>query len=222
MSYFTPAFLQFFAELEQNNSKEWFDENRKTYESEVKKPFAAFVDEMIGRIQAHDPGVRIKASDAIMRINNDIRFSKDKTLYKTHVAANISRFGKKDKVYPGLYFQLSHAGVGVFGGAYMVDTATLQIIRSHIAQNPKAFADVYSNKDFTKNFIAIQGEKNKRIQPEFQPLLEKEPLIANKQFYYSASLKPDVITSPKLPEELMKLYLAGKPVNDFLKAAWGE
>lgn len=220
MSYFSPAFLKFFTELKQNNSKEWFDENRKTYENEVKKPFATFVNEMIARIQAHDPEVRIKASDAIMRINNDIRFKKDKTLYKTHVAANISRFGKKDKGYPGLFFQLSPSGVGVYGGVYRVDSDTLQNIRSFIAQKPKAFAKAYNHPDFIKTFGTILGEKNKRIPPEFRPLLDKEPLIANKQFYYATSLKPDVITSSSLPDEIMKCYLAGKPVYEFLKAAW--
>src|SRR5690606_15875784 len=98
-SFFSPAFLQFFRELAGNNNKDWFDANRKTYENEVKKPFAIFVDHMIGEIRRYEPEVRINATDAIMRINNDIRFSKDKTLYKTHVAANISRFGKKDKSY---------------------------------------------------------------------------------------------------------------------------
>jgi len=78
MSYFNPAFVKFFKDLSKNNSTAWFNDNRKTYENEVKKPFAVFVDELIGRIQKHDPSVKIKAGDAITRINKDIRFSKDK------------------------------------------------------------------------------------------------------------------------------------------------
>lgn len=222
MSHFSPEFLKFFKELSNNNNKNWFDENRKRYEKEVKKPFSNFVAEMIERIQKYESEIQIKPSDAIMRINNDIRFSKDKTLYKTHVAANISVYGKKDKSYPGFYFQLSPEGVMIYGGAYMVESATLQNIRNQIAGNLNSFSKVYNDKTFKEKFNSIQGEKNKRIPKEFQLVSEKEPLIANKQFYYSASLKPNFITSDELPDKLMEYYLAGKKVNDFLKLAWGK
>lgn len=220
MSYFNPSFLEFFKELSKNNTTVWFNENRKTYEKEVKKPFAFFVEEMISQIQKHEPEVQIKPSEAIMRINKDIRFSKDKTPYNTHVAANISVYGKKDKSYPGFYFQLSPEGIMIYGGAYMVEKNTLQNIRNSISDNLKTFAAVYNEQGFKEKFGTIQGEQNKRIPPEFQSILEKEPLIANKQFYYSASLKPKIITSAELPEKLMEYYVAGKKVNDFLKLAW--
>ncbi|MGE0567016.1 MAG: DUF2461 domain-containing protein [Bacteroidia bacterium] len=220
MKHFNPAFLKFFNELSKNNSTEWFNENRKTYEKEVKKPFSDFVDEMIKRIQKHEPDVKIKASEAIMRINKDIRFSKDKTPYNTHVSANISVYGKKDKSYPGFYFQLSPKGIMIYGGAYMVENTTLQALRSHIADNLKEFVKIYSDKSFKEKYGKIQGEQNKRIPPEFQKVVVKEPLIANKQFFYSAELKPVLITSDKLPDELMKYYLAGKKINDFLKMAF--
>ncbi len=220
MSYINPGFLNFFKELSKNNSSAWFNENRKTYEKEVKKPFAELVEEMIRRIQKHEPDVQIKASDAIMRINKDIRFSKDKTPYNTHMAANISAFGKKDKSYPGFYFQLSPEGIMIYGGAYAVENPTLLNIRNHIAGNLKDFAQAYSDKSFVEKFGKIQGEQNKRIPPEFQAAVDKEPLVANKQFYYAANLKPDVIASDALPDKLMEFYLAGKKVNDFLKQAW--
>lgn len=220
MSYFNTSFLKFFKELSKNNTSEWFNENRKTYEKEVKKPFSDFVEEMIKRIQKYEPEVQIKPSDAIMRINKDIRFSKDKTPYNTHVASNISVYGKKDKSYPGFYFQLSPEGIMIYGGAYMVENTTLQNIRNHIAGNLKTFSTAYNDKLFKEKFGSIQGDQNKRIPTEFQAVSEKEPLIANKQFYYSASLKPDIITSDELPDKLMEYYNAGKKVNDFLKLAW--
>lgn len=222
MTYFNNSFLNFFEELSKNNTKAWFDENRKTYEREVKKPFADFVQEMINRIQEIEPEVQIKPSEAIMRINKDIRFSKDKTPYNTHVAANISVFGKKNKSYPGFYFQLSPEGIMIFGGAYMVDTPTLQAIRNHISNNLEDFSKVYKDPTFLEKYDKIEGDQNKRIPKEFQSVVEKEPLIANKQFYYSASLSPELITSEELPDKLMEYYLAGKKVNDFLKLAWND
>lgn len=220
MPHFSPTFLNFFKELAANNSTVWFNENRKTYEKEVKKPFAEFVEDIIHRIQQHEPEVQIKASDAIMRINKDIRFSKDKTPYNTHVAANISKYGKKDKSYPGLYFQLSPEGLAIYGGAYMIENDKLEKLRSHIAANLKAFSTLYSDVAFKEKFGTIQGEQHKRIPAAFQEAHNKEPLIANKQFYYTAMLKPAVIVSEELPEKIMEHYLVGKKLNDFLKAAW--
>lgn len=220
MNYFNTAFLQFFEELSKNNTTVWFNENRKIYEKEVKKPFSDFVVEMIARIQQYEPDIQIKASDAIMRINKDIRFSKDKTPYNTHVSANISVYGKKDKSYPGFYFQLSPKEVAIYGGVFMVENTMLQNIRNCIANNLTDFSSAYNDTLFKEKFGSIQGEQNKRIPTEFQAVWGKEPLIANKQFYYSASLKSDIITSAQLPDKLMDYYLAGKKVNDFLKLAW--
>jgi uncharacterized protein (TIGR02453 family) len=219
MAAFSNNFVKFFKDLSKNNSSEWFNENRKVYETEVKKPFATFVDEMINRIRKHEPLVKIKAGDAIMRINKDIRFSKDKTPYNTHVAANISTFGKKDKSYPGFYFQLSSDGIKVIGGAYVLEPPTLQKVRTYISKNQKEFAAAYSQKDFKDKYGKLQGEQSKRLPPEFVEAAKKEPLVANKQFYYSADIKPALITSDKLADTLMEFYVAGKKMNEFLQKA---
>ena len=219
MSYFAPSFSNFFKELSQKNSTEWFNNNRKTYEKQVKEPFASFVFEMISRIQKFEPEVTIKPPDAIARINKDIRFSKDKTPYNTHVAANISPYGKKDKSYPGFFFQLSHEKIEIYGGAYMVEPAQLTNIRNYIAANLETFAEAYNDKKFKEKFGTIQGDKNKRLPEEFQVLVNKEPLIANKQFYYKAELEPGLIEQNTLADVLMEYYEAGKKVNDFLRFA---
>lgn len=219
MSWFNPAFQKFFKELSKSNTSEWFNANRKVYEKEVKEPFSAFVEEMIQRIRKHEPDIKIKASDAIMRINKDIRFSKDKTPYNTYVAANISIYGKKDKAYPGFYLQFSHDKIMVFGGAYMLETPALQKLRSNIAKNLTRFAAAYNDRDFKQKFGAIQGEKHKRVPEEFKGIAVKEPLISNKQFYYSAELKPGLLTKKELPDKLMEYYLAGKKLSEFLRSA---
>lgn len=218
-TYFNSGFTDFFKSLSKNNSTSWFNDNRKTYEKEVKKPFSDFVEEMIKRIKKYEPKISVKAADCIMRINKDIRFSKDKTPYNTHMAANISEYGKKDKSYPGFYFQFSPEKVLVVGGSYSLEPDKLQKIRSFIAANPKKFAAAYSDTKFKEKFGEIQGEKNKRLDDVFQKVVDKEPLIANKQFYYQAELKPGILKDADLPETLMQYYQAGKKVNDFLKEA---
>lgn len=220
MAFFTPAFIRFFKDLSKNNNTEWFNENRTTYEKEVKAPFALFIDEMIARIRTHEPDVNIKASEAIMRINKDIRFSKDKTPYNTHVSANVSRYGKKDKSFPGFYIQLNHEGIEVFGGVYMADKDRLEKIRKQIAKDPKALDKAVTDKAFVKFYKEIQGEKAKRLEPAFNALVAVQPLIANKQFFFNATLPKDPITGDRLADELMKYYEAAKPVNAYFQKAF--
>jgi uncharacterized protein (TIGR02453 family) len=215
MTYFSTNFLSFFKELAKNNSKAWFDENRKTYEKEVKGPFSFFVGELIKNIQQHEPRVQITPSQAIMRINRDVRFSKDKTPYNTQVSANISVFGKKDKSYPGFYVQLSPNAFSIYGGVYTCDKDRLLVIRRHINSHLKEFKKICDESTFKEHYGLIQGEKHKRIPPEFKELATKEPLIANKQFYYSAELESKLITSDHLLDTVMDYYLAARKVNQF-------
>ena len=222
MAFLSKSFVDFFSQLAANNSSDWFAEHKKEYETSVKNPFRAFVEEMIKRIQVHQPEVQITAADAISRINKDIRFSKDKTPYNTHVSANISSQGKKSKEEPGFFFQLSHEGISIYGGAYMVEPQNLQKLRSHIAGNLKRFNTLYNEKDFKEKYGALQGEKNKKLADEFKAIAEKEPLIANKQYFYTAKLKPQQILKEDLSDVLMSYYHAGKKMNDLLKEGLGK
>jgi uncharacterized protein (TIGR02453 family) len=219
---FTQEYLNFFTDLAANNNAVWFNTHRNTYEKSVKQPFTAFVAEMIRRIQQHETEIQIKPGDAIMRINNDIRFSKDKTPYKLHMCANISAFGKRDLGYPGFFFQLSPENIQIYGGVYKVDNPTLYRIRTYMAANPEVLRDALANPDFTEKFGSIQGEANKRMAPEFAALQTQIPLIANKQFYYGATLPADMILSDKLPDTLMAYYHSGRGVNRFFREAMKE
>lgn len=216
MSYFNSEFTKFFQDLSKHNTTEWFNDNRKLYEKKVKKPFYIFVEEMINRISKYETNIAIKPSDAIMRINKDIRFSKDKTPYNTYMAANISVYGKKDKSYPGFYFQLSSDKIEIFGGAYMVEAPTLLALRTYIANHLKDFSTAYNDKNFKEKFGTIKGEQHKRLTEEFHKIVAQEPLIANRQFYYNAEINADIITKAELPDRLMEYYFAGKKLNEFL------
>ncbi len=216
MAYIKKDFIAFFNELEKNNSKEWFDENRKRYEESVKKPFGQLIDEMINRIHAEDPSVSIQSKDAVMRINRDIRFSADKTPYNTHFGAIISSTGRKDKSVPGFFLRFSAKGIEILGGAYGVNKNQLQNIRNFISADLMAFEKVIGDDKFKGYYGNILGEKHKRIPKEFQEVASKQPLIANKQFYYRASLPVKNITDGNLPEILMDYWRAAKPVKEFL------
>jgi len=135
------------------------------------------------------------------------------------VGAIISPYGKKSKEYPGIYIQLGADKIAVFGGAYMLEKDNLQKVRKLIAKNPATFHKVIDAASFKKKFGSIQGEKNKVLPPEFKTLVEKEPLIANKSFFFMAELDAKLVTSDKLMATIVDYCVAGKPVNDYLIGA---
>jgi len=219
MAFFTDDFSAFFKELAKNNNRDWFQDNKKRYETSVKKPFEAFVTEMLGRISAADPSVQITAKDAILRINRDIRFSKDKTPYNLHRTAILSAGGRKNKEIPGLFLRLSPEMIAVMAGAYVVGKESLQRIREAITFDRNSLSNIIDNKTFIEKFNSIRGEQNKRIPKEFQAAAAENPLVANKQFYLMAELSPDWITKDDLADHLMTYYHAARPLNDFLQNA---
>lgn len=220
MAYFEKDFLDFFKELAANNSKEWFDENRKRYENSVREPFKVFVSKVISEIHKLDSEIIIEAKDAIFRINRDIRFSKDKTPYKLHVGAVISKYGRKDKTNPGIYIELGPEHLGIFGGAWGPDKTQLGQIRNHIGENLKEFDKLINSKNFLKFYPdGIKGEKNKRLPKEVLEFAEKQELIFNKQFYYQAFLNPNEILKDDLMDTILDHFKASVPLNDFLKTA---
>ncbi|MBP8822913.1 MAG: DUF2461 domain-containing protein [Flavobacteriales bacterium] len=216
MAWFTPDFNRFFKDLAANNNKEWFDANRQRYEVSVKKPFELFVAEVIKRVAKLDPQVRIEPKDAIFRINRDVRFSKEKAPYKLNRSALVSAEGRKALSGAGIYFELGPEHVAFYGGAYMPEKEELHRLRTRIAADTSKFKKLCADKEFVKFFGRVQGERNKRLPPEFQEASEREPLLFNKQFYYGAELPASMVTSPKLPDVLMEHYAAMVPLNKFL------
>jgi uncharacterized protein (TIGR02453 family) len=219
MEYFTEDFNQFFIELAANNHKDWFSDNRKRYEKSVKKPFDAFVAAALAEIQKHDPAVNIPAKDAIFRINRDIRFSKDKSLYKLNRTAILSSAGRKDHSIPGMYVLLGPEKVSFGGGSYFLKPEQLQLVREKIVQKPEAFMKVVKDKTFTKYYNGIQGDENKRLPKELKEAGDQHPILYKKQFYYMVDHGPELVTSNKLMDTLMEHYHAGRGVQEFLSDA---
>lgn len=215
--WFTQDFIDFFTELEQNNTKEWFDANRKRYEKSVKNPFSAFTQAFINEVAKDDPQLQQEAKNCTFRINRDIRFSKDKTPYKTTASAIVTHGGKKNHHIPGYYFELSAHSVHFGGGAYFLETAQLADLRYSIANAPEEFLQVITQKAFTNEFGTLQGEAAKRLPADLVEVGEKIPLLYNKQFYFMKEIPASIIVAPNLLEYFVSLYLSAKPVNEFLK-----
>lgn len=219
MAWFTADFNQFFKDLAKNNNKEWFDANRKRYETSVKQPFEAFVQEAITRIGKSDKGIRIEPKEAIFRINRDVRFSKDKIPYKLFTSAIISPAGRKDHSAPGMYFELGPESVKLYGGAYSPEKEQLFAIRTAILRDGKGLRKAIEAKPFVAHFERVRGDANKVLPPEFKAAATKEPLIANKQFYVMAEQPAKLVADAKLLDVLLEHHKAMAPFNAWLAKA---
>lgn len=218
MTPFTKDYVRFLKDLAANNNREWFHANKKRYEESVKKPFELFVQELIDQVGRKDKKVQITPKEAMFRIHRDVRFSKDKTPYKTNMSAVINRGGRKDMHSPGMYVELSPEHVRVYGGLYMLSSEELKQVRIHLSKNAAKFKKLYSDKKFRNVFGEVRGEQHKRAPKEFASAIEKEPLILNKQFYYFSQEKPSLIAKKELTDVIMEHYATMKPMGEFLFA----
>lgn len=183
MQFFSTEFIMFFENLEKNNTREWFNQNKKYFIHFVKEPFENFIEVLINEIKEYDESITITPKEAIFRIYKDVRFSKDKTPYKTSVSAVISEGGRKDFTTPGIYLELNKNGMNLYSGVHSLERVQLQNLRGFISDNLYGFHSIIDQKIFKQKFSKLLGEKNKRIPSEFRELCKIEPLIANKQFY---------------------------------------
>ncbi len=206
-------FIQFMKDLSQNNNRDWFHSNKKRYEAVVKKPFYELVGNIIEKMD-----LDLEVKNAVFRINRDIRFSKDKSPYKTHVGAVISKGGRKNPMYPGVYLQLSHEGTYIGGGCHSPDKESLTKIRSAIVQDPKRIEKLQKNKKFVQYFPeGIAGDKNKILPKEFKEKGKEIPILFHKQFYYMAHYADDTtVLRPDLADFTIEHYKAAKGWVDFL------
>lgn len=220
MAHFSKDFNQFFIELAANNHKDWFDENRKRYEQNVKKPFENFVVDLISALAKAEPEMNVDPKKAIFRINRDIRFSKDKTPYKLNRSAAISKMGKKNGGYPGIYVQLGPESVVIAGGAYQPDKEQLNAIRLAIMENPKKFRRTIESAEFKKVHGELKGEENKRLpNKDMMEAAADEPMLLKKQFYYWVEFKPEMVTDENLIPFIVEKHRASIAFRDFLKEA---
>ncbi|MEL6252399.1 MAG: DUF2461 domain-containing protein [Bacteroidota bacterium] len=221
MAYFDQDFIKFFSELEQNNHKDWFQRNKKLYEKKVKLPFRVFVAALIDTLENKWGSIPYDAKDFILRINRDIRFSKDKTPYKTHVEAMISAYGKKEYTRPGIFLQVNHKGLKLYTGSYMLEKENLYRVRTEIVNNMKEFEKLTTDATFLSVFGDILGDKHKRIDKEFREAAEKQPLIFHKGFYYGFELDEKALLKDDLIEVMMEKFAAADGMNAFLDRVLG-
>ncbi|MCW5962294.1 MAG: DUF2461 domain-containing protein [Pyrinomonadaceae bacterium] len=224
MSKIEPSVFKFLSELEKNNDRDWFTANKKRFESEAKEPFLNFLEDLRTRLAKSEPELsKIPVKKMMFRIYRDIRFSKDKSPYKTHLTALISPEGTKNKTFPAHYLHISADECFLAGGAYFIENAdVLYRVRRFVFDNSERFEKLINAGSFKENFGEMQGEKHKRIPPEFKEFHERQPLIANKQFYWSANLSPKNLQKDGAAELIVEKIQAAAEIRKFFIEALDE
>ena len=158
--------LSFLKELKKNNTKEWFDTNRKKYEA-AKADFAALTNAVIHGLGKKDPFVAsLLAKDCTFRINRDVRFSKNKDPYKTNMGMYLSRGGKKS-LFAGYYFHLEPGGNSFMGGGlYMPEPDVIKKVRQEIDYNWDEFSKIIKQKKFKTVYKELQREEGMVLSRE--------------------------------------------------------
>ncbi|MBS2040520.1 DUF2461 domain-containing protein [bacterium] len=161
------ATLEFVRELRANNNRQWFQANRPRYEAEVVAPARRFIAEMCPWLAQLSPYL---AEGTLFRIHRDVRFSADKSPYKTHVGIHFRHEDGKNAHCPGYYFHLEPGEC--FGGAgiWRPEKDQMQSIRLAILQRPEAWAEA-------KRGLELAGESLKRPQKEWVGHPQQEDLM---------------------------------------------
>ncbi|MBS1783716.1 MAG: DUF2461 domain-containing protein [Bacteroidetes bacterium] len=213
------ATLEFLKSLSQNNEKAWFDAHRHEY-VQAKSDFELFVGNTLEGLAAIDSGLaEVKAKDCIFRIFRDVRFSKDKTPYKTHFGAYLSRGGRKFSG-AGYYLHIEAGGKSMGGGGlWMPEPSLLKKVRQEIDYNFEAFQAIIQARSFKKYFSAFEGEKLKSLPQGYtsdNPAIEYLKL----KNFATVSLLPDqALTDEKGLHSYLEIFSALKPLVDFLNKA---
>ena len=209
--------LDYLKAIGKNNNREWFLENKSLY-NEARSNFEIFVQELINEITDFEPIMKgLEVKSCVYRFNRDIRFSNDKSPYKTHFGAFMVRGGKKngDKL-AGYYFHIEPGKSIIAGGAYMPPAPWLSAIREKIDDNSTEIREIIKNKEFLKYFGKIDGEKLKKAPKGYPTNHPDIELLKFKSYLVFNEVKDDYVVSNDLFNHTIKVFKAMKPLNDFL------
>lgn len=207
--------LRFIEALQRNNNKPWFEQNRPAY-GEAREAFEGFIAYLIDEFRESDQLQGLTARQCVARINRDIRFSKDKSPYKTGLGARIAPGGWKSTRL-GYYIHLEPAGRTMIpGGLYMPEPEQLARFRRAIDRDAARFKQLTRATSFVQTFGTVRGERLKtapqgydRSHPEIEVLQLKQVTVA-RQFS-----DPELLAS-SFPAQAVSVCRAMKPFLDYL------
>jgi uncharacterized protein (TIGR02453 family) len=216
LPYFRPEAIAFLRSLTKHNDREWFNQRKSIYESELKEPMLAIIRRITDAMTEFAPNHVRPAEKSLFRIYRDTRFSNNKLPYKTHVAAWWSHMGLQKTSGAGYYFQVSPKGVVIAAGAYMPEKEQLAAIRNWMLDNHVAFRKILNKPAVRKAFSEFEGEALTRPPKGFpceHPALD---LIKQKQWGLSTTLPAQTALKKDFAQTLIKHFKLLAPLVDAL------
>lgn len=225
---FRPAALTFFRGLTRNNDKAWFEAHRDAYETDVKQPLQLFVEEVDARLGTIAPEITGSSKRSIFRIHRDIRFSNDKSPYKTAAACWFYHrdvghgVGQRTHGGAGFYFQISPKESFIGAGIWMPPTPALKTIRAALDDDHTLLASILKAPAFRRTFGTLDEEgmltRPPRGYDADHPAAE---LLRHKSFIVGRDITAAELHSPKLPDIVAKYYAIAVPLVRWLNTTLG-
>ncbi|MDR2919577.1 MAG: DUF2461 domain-containing protein [Tannerella sp.] len=216
------ALFKFLNELKSNNNREWFQDNKKQYDI-LRNEFIEIVRQLIDRISAFDPEIAgLDAKNCIYRIYRDIRFSHNKTPYKTHFGAYMSGYGGRTSPYAGYYIHLEPGNSLLSGGVWCPPSPILKKLRKDIYDNMDEFVEIIENKDFKKTFPALEGEMLKRMPDGFPADSPYDYILKHKDFTVSSHKPEEYFYTDNWMDQAIEDFKKLYPFNRFLNYTVGD
>jgi len=219
--YFTPDSFAFLADLAANNNRDWFLENRQRYEDTIRTPALNLVSDIatdLAMISPHFLAAPRKVGGSLLRVQRDIRFSKDKSPYKTNIGIQFRHEMGRDIHAPGFYLHIEKNDCFIGAGIWRPDSATLGKIRDAIVEKSDAWIAARDDKRFRKQF-SIEGDTLKNAPRGYA---RDHPLISDlkrKDFIAIARIDDCCITAADLLPGMVEQFSRATPLMRFLCAA---
>ena len=228
-SGFRPEAIQFLADLAANNERDWFQPRKAEFERLLKTPLEDLCVALEEQFRARDIPLHADPMKSPFRIYRDTRFSKDKSPYKTHLAASFGWAGDgvdaaagrshTENVHAsGGYFHLQPGEIYVGGGVWHPDSAWLTAFRRRLVDNLAGFQAIVEAPEFKDEFgkVGDDGESLKRVPPGFPADHPAADLLRLKNVTFGRRLADADATSPNLPVIIADSFAAGTPLMRYL------
>ncbi|HBI00273.1 DUF2461 domain-containing protein [uncultured Flavobacterium sp.] len=213
--------LQFIEDLKNNNNKEWFHENKKRYEL-FKKEYQNIIAEILQEMKPLDASLaNLEVKNCTFRINRDIRFSKDKSPYKSNMGIWLST-NKNSTNSPGYYIHYEKGSSFIAGGLYCPEAEELKKVRKEIAFFHEDLEKISSNSTFKKEFGALdRDEANvlKKAPKDYDPNHPAIEFLKLKSFTATQKISDELFTDKDFAKKITQKLIALKPLNEFLNRA---
>jgi len=209
-------------QLATHNDRAWFRAHRPTFETHVRGATASLVEALNGRMLRFAPDYVADSSRSLSRIHRDLRFTADKTPYRTHLGAWFRRPGGSLASAAAFWLTVSARGVDVAGGCRGLGTEPLALLRAQLAEHHAAFGSLCLRKALEAAMGTLQGGMLQRVPRGWPADHPAAQLLRRKQLYFETHLPVRVATSPDLVAEIARRFRLLAPVVAWLDDALAD